>query len=91
MMGSPETEIDRDDNEVQHRVRITKPFYLGVFEVTQGQWKAVMGTRPWSGKSFVKESADYPATHVSWEEAVEFCGKVTERERATGRLPADWE
>ena len=48
LMGSPETEQDRDDNEVQHPVTLTTPFLLGVYEVTQGQWQAVMGTTPWS-------------------------------------------
>lgn len=43
VMGSPEKEAGRRDDEKQHQVKLTKPFLLGVFEVTQGQWKAVMG------------------------------------------------
>jgi formylglycine-generating enzyme required for sulfatase activity len=46
MMGSPASEKDRSDDEQQHRVRITEPFYLQTTEVTQGQWKSVMGTEP---------------------------------------------
>ena len=46
MMGSPETEGGRNGNEVQHAVTITKPFYMGVFEVTQKQWQLALDTRP---------------------------------------------
>ena len=44
LMGSPASEFGRNDNETQHEVRLTKPFYMGKYEVTQEQWKAVMGT-----------------------------------------------
>jgi len=95
LMGSPESEKDRQEKEYQHRVRITKPFYLGVTEVTQGQWNAVMETRPWSGKSCVKEGilSDYAATYVSWEDAVAFCEKLSNKEGVMYRLPseAEWE
>jgi len=94
MMGSPETEYYReDDRETQHRVILTKSFHLGRTEVTQGQWKAVMGTTPWRGKARVKEGDDYPAVYVSWEDAVEFCRKLSEKEGVEYRLPteAEWE
>jgi formylglycine-generating enzyme required for sulfatase activity len=45
-MGSPSNELGRFDDEVQHSVTLTKPFYLGVFEVTQRQWELVMGSKP---------------------------------------------
>ena len=45
-MGSPKDEWGRSDYEVQHKVTLTKPFYIGVFECTQAQWKYVMGDRP---------------------------------------------
>ncbi|MCS7078766.1 MAG: SUMF1/EgtB/PvdO family nonheme iron enzyme [Chloracidobacterium sp.] len=45
-MGSPVGEAGRGDDEFQHRVRITKPFWLGKYEVTQAQWAAVMGNNP---------------------------------------------
>ena len=51
-MGSPETEEGRQDDEHQHQVTISKAFYMQTTEVTQGQWKEVMGTEPWKGKEF---------------------------------------
>ena len=82
-----------DDELPQHRVRISQAFRLGVTEVTQGQWRAVMGTMPWSGKSYVKEGSDYAATYVSWDDAVEFCRKLSVKEGVGYRLPteAEWE
>jgi formylglycine-generating enzyme required for sulfatase activity len=93
LMGSLVSEIGRDANEKQHRVEITKPFYLGSTEVTQSQWTAVMGTLPWKGQRYVKLGADFPATYVTWDEAMEFCQKLSEKEGALYRLPteAEWE
>jgi len=93
MMGSPQSEEARKEDEYQHRVRITKPFYLGVTEVTQEQWEAVMETRPWSGSERVKKGEDYATTNVSWEDAQAFCERLTNREGTTYRLPteAEWE
>jgi formylglycine-generating enzyme required for sulfatase activity len=92
-MGSPEGEEGRRDNETQHPVTISKPFYMQTTEVTQGQWKEVMGTEPWKVKSFVKEGPNYAATHVSWDDAVTYCKKLSEKEGKTYRLPteAEWE
>jgi len=94
MMGSPPGEADRGVEEgPQHKVSITKPFYMGVTEVTQGQWFAVMGTKPWSGEGNVKEGDDFPATYVSWDDAVEYCEKLSAKDGKTCRLPteAEWE
>jgi formylglycine-generating enzyme required for sulfatase activity len=94
MMGSPESDEDASVREQpQHKVRITQPFYLGVTEVTQGQWESVMETRPWEGEKYVKEGTDYAATWVSWEDAQEFCRKLSETEGVAYRLPteAEWE
>jgi formylglycine-generating enzyme required for sulfatase activity len=66
-------------------------------EVTQGQWKSVMDTEPWTGwffnKSYVKKGTDYPATYVRWDEAVAYCRKLSTKEGKTYRLPteAEWE
>jgi formylglycine-generating enzyme required for sulfatase activity len=93
-MGSPDSDSDALGNEKpQHTVRITKPFYLGVTEVTQEQYERVMGTNPSRFKG-----AQLPVEQVSWEDAVEFCRKLSElpAERSAGRvyrLPteAEWE
>ncbi len=92
-MGSPESETDRYDNETQHKVKVTRPFHLGVFEITQQQYEKVMGTRPWQGRPNVKEGPDYPATYVNWNDAVAFCRKLSKQEGVEYRLPteAEWE
>ena len=94
LMGSPVSEADRSDYEgPQHSVRITKPYYLGVTEVTQFQWFAVMQTKPWAGQQYVKEGDDYPAVYVSWEDAVKYCEKLSATEGKVYRLPreGEWE
>jgi formylglycine-generating enzyme required for sulfatase activity len=92
-MGSPEWKAFREDDETQHPVTISNPFYMQTTEVTQGQWKAVMGTEPWKGEKYVKEGANYAAVYVSWDDAVAYCKKLTEKEGKTYRLPteAEWE
>ena len=72
-------------------VTLTKSFGLGKYEVTQGQWKSVMNTEPWGGKGDIKADKDCPATHVSWDDATEFCKKLTNLERKAGKLKADEE
>ena len=73
-------------------VTLTQPFRLGIHEVTQRQWKAVMdGSEPWKEQSGVIEGDDVAATFVSWTDATEFCHLLTERERAAGTLREGWE
>jgi len=88
MMGSPASEEGRGSDETQHRVKITKPFYLSAHEVTQAQYERVMGNNPSSSKGDTK-----PVEKVSWHDAVAFCGKLSEREGVEYRLPteAEWE
>lgn len=91
MMGSPESEHGRGDDETLHEVTITKGFWLGVTEVTEGQWKAVMGGDP----SFFK-GRNYPIDRVDWDECQTFIARLCEIEGApvgTYRLPteAQWE
>ena len=89
MMGSPSNEEGRDDDEgPQHRVRITKPFYVGVTEVTQAQYQAVMGKNPSHFKG-----AKNPVEKVSWSDCVEFCNRLSRKTGQSVRLPteAEWE
>jgi formylglycine-generating enzyme required for sulfatase activity len=81
-MGSPDTESQRERDEVQHAVTITKEYWLGKYEVTQGEWETVMGSNP----SNFKGNNRLPVENVSWNDAMAFCQKVTERERNAGRL-----
>jgi formylglycine-generating enzyme required for sulfatase activity len=67
------------------QVTITKGFWLGKTEVTQAQWQTVMGNNP---SNF--EGDSLPVEQVSWDDAMEFCRKLTERERAAGRLPVGY-
>lgn len=73
-----------DDTEVT----FTRGYWLGRTEVTQEQWRAVMENLP--SPSFFKGS-DRPVENISWQSAMEFCRKVTDRERAAGRLPPGYE
>jgi formylglycine-generating enzyme len=94
MMGAPGSEPSPfEDEDPQHRVRITRPFYLATTEVTQSQWTSIMQTTPWHGQYYVKEGPDYPATFVSWDDAVGFCRELSRREGKRYRLPteAEWE
>ena len=76
-MGSPASDQDAFPHEKpQHRVRITRPFYMGVHEVTQGQYRAVTGEDP----SHFKGSDDLPVESVSWDDAITFCNKLSELE-----------
>jgi len=94
-MGSPSSEPGWFSNEgPQHQVTISRGFYLGKYELTQGQWESVMGTRPWSGQDYVQEDANHPAVYISWEDVQELISRLNE---AAGeelyRLPteAEWE
>ena len=74
-------------------VRISKPFYLGACEVTQQQFSAVMTSRPWDGKPLVTEGENYAASYISWDDATEFCKRLSDKEGVRYRLPteAEWE
>ncbi len=87
MMGSPPDELSREDEELQHQVTITRPFYLGVTEVTAEQYSAIMGGKPSQGPENL-----HPA-QVNWVEAGEFCLKLSEKTGIRFRLPteAEWE
>jgi len=88
MMGSPASEKGRSVDETQHEVTITKPYYMGKYEVTQEQWEAVMGNNP----SRIK-GTKLPVTDVSWEDCQEFIKKLNAKKEGGYRLPteAEWE
>ena len=97
-LGSPPAEIDRFDSEgPQTVVTISRGFWMGKYEVTQGEYLAVTGKTP----SSVKGDTNRPVELVSWLNATNYCGKLTQQERAVGhiatnsvyRLPteAEWE
>ena len=90
LMGSPESEQEREKNEVQHEVELTRPFYLAVNDVTQAQYEAVTGQNPSNLKG-----PDLPVETVSWTEADDFARKLTQNAKGglLYRLPteAEWE
>jgi formylglycine-generating enzyme required for sulfatase activity len=100
-MGSPEDEVGRADSETLHQVTLSQDFYMGVFPVTQAEYFRVMGVNPSHFQVDAvddENSASHPVEQVMWDEAVEFCRKLSERpeEKAAGRvyrLPteAEWE
>lgn len=85
-MGS---ENGRENEKPVHLVRITTPFYLGKYQVTQGQWEAVMGNNP----SRFQGDLNRPVEQVSWEDAQEFLRRLGAKEGKAYRLPteAEWE
>ncbi|MFI5378855.1 MAG: SUMF1/EgtB/PvdO family nonheme iron enzyme [Tepidisphaerales bacterium] len=88
LMGSPPSEVGRREDERQHEVIISRPFYMGVSEVTQEQYQAVMDNNP---SEFM--GAKNPVETVSWDDAVAFCRKLSERSGYKAHLPteAEWE
>lgn len=98
-MGSPPTETDRgDDESPQHEVTISQPFYMGIYPVTQRQFEAMMGHNPSYFNSLRGGGPEFPVENVSWNDAVEFCRRLSRRsaERAARRMyrlptEAEWE
>ncbi|MCX6931033.1 MAG: formylglycine-generating enzyme family protein, partial [Verrucomicrobia bacterium] len=87
VMGSPTNEVDRQDNEgPQTHVTLTRGFFLGRYEVTQGEYLSVIGTNP---SSFPGDT-NRPVETVNWYDATNYCAQLTARERLAGRLPAGW-
>jgi len=89
-MGSPPDEKYRDDDESLHKVTISKPFYMQTTEVTQGQWKAVMGSDP-SASDWCGDTC--PVERVSWVDCQNFINKLNKMKMGRYRLPteAEWE
>jgi len=97
LMGSPETEKGRYDDETpQHTVRVA-PFFMAKYPVTQAQWRAVAAF-PKINIDLEPDPSDFkganrPVENVSWHEAVEFCARLAKKTGKTYRLPseAEWE
>ena len=85
LMGSPETEVQRETDEVQHEVTVSD-FYIGRYEVTQKEYEEVMGENP---SNF--EGENLPVENVTWYEAIEYCNKLSEKEGLTPVYTIDGE
>ena len=94
-MGSPSSESGRDSDEGPlHEVELSRGFWLGKYEVTQGQWEAVMGSRPWSGEDYVRSNSSRLAVYISWNDVQRFIDKLNDASGSSlYRLPseAEWE
>jgi formylglycine-generating enzyme required for sulfatase activity len=88
LMGSPLSETGRDNDEGPQGNATVPNFYMSKYEVTQAQYRAVIGTNPASFKG-----DDLPVDSVSWNDAVEFCRKLSRTSGREYRLPteAEWE
>jgi sulfatase modifying factor 1 len=89
-MGSPPDEPERRPGEDLVEVTLTRGFWAGKFEVTQGDWKRVVGKLPGELTAELPEGDDYPLGNVNFAEAEEFCRKLTGMARNSGDLPEGW-
>jgi formylglycine-generating enzyme required for sulfatase activity len=84
-VGSPGSEERRSSDETQHEVVLSQGFFMAETECTQWQWEKVMGGNP----SHFKGS-ERPVEKVSWDDAVEYCRKLTVKQRGEGMLAEGW-
>jgi formylglycine-generating enzyme required for sulfatase activity len=68
------------------QVTLSQGYWIGKFPVTQSEWRQAMKTTPWRGRA-PRIEEHLPATYITWNDAVDFCHKLTEQERRAGRLP----
>ena len=90
VMGAAPDEPGRSDEEAQHQVEITKNFFISSHEVTQKEWESVMGNGVASQRNkedskwkLYGEGADFPMYYISWNDAVEFCNKLSSKNGLT--------
>jgi formylglycine-generating enzyme required for sulfatase activity len=88
-MGSPPGEPERRPGEDQVEVTLTRGFWAGKYEVTQGQWKRVVGDFPRPQPP--GEGDDFPVVEINYAEAETFCARLTELGHKSGELPKEWE
>ena len=104
LMGSPTSEKERNtfgDSETQHSVTLSKGFWMGQYEVTQGEYQSVIGSNP----SYFKNGQDaypggtggkvtndvrHPVEEVSWKDATNYCAELTQKDRLAGKIPGDY-
>jgi sulfatase modifying factor 1 len=89
-MGSPPGEPERRPDEARVEVRLTRGFWAGKYEVTQGDWKRVVGNLPGPPTAELPDGDDLPVGNVNFGEAEAFCRKLTEMAHASG-MPQGWE
>jgi formylglycine-generating enzyme required for sulfatase activity len=89
IMGSPNEEKERYEAELQHKVTLTRGFYMGIYTVTQEEWKEIMGNSP----SRHKGEKKLPVESIDWEDCQEFIKKLRAKDKKLYRLPteAEWE
>jgi formylglycine-generating enzyme required for sulfatase activity len=90
-MGSPPREPERRPDEDQVEVTLTRGFWCGKYELTQGDWKRVMGKLPGDLTAELPDGADYPVGNVNFAETEVFCRALTELAHKSGELPEGWE
>ena len=99
MGRNPGEKDSRENEDPRHEVTIEKEFYIGKYEVTKQQWKALLNSSPWTGLDYVIEDPKSSAIWVSWDQVQEFITALnahittTNQGPATFRLPseAEWE
>ena len=95
LMGTEDEDLPNGADEIPaHEVTISTGFYMSIFEITQGQWRAVMETNPWKFERYTIDHIHSPASHISWEDVQEFIAVLNEFEGGSVyRLPteAEWE
>jgi formylglycine-generating enzyme required for sulfatase activity len=92
VMGSPTSEQQRNTDETQHTVTLTKGFYMGKYAVTQGEYLALIGSNPsyFTPANGYSQDLNRPVEVVTWIDATNYCAQLTQQEQAAGRLPSGW-
>jgi formylglycine-generating enzyme len=90
-MGSPPGEPERRPDEPLVEVTLTRGFWAGKYEVTQGDWKRVVGTLPGEPTAELPEGDEFPVGNVNFAGAEAFCRKLNESAHGSGELPEGWE
>ena len=91
-IGTPPDQVksrERRNEKYQKEITLFRSFYMGLTEITQAQWKAVMGTEPWAGMPHAGPSAECAANYISWAEATVFCEKLSDKTGWTVQLPSE--